>query len=68
MTFSGHRMHRLPFTTQTKKDYEAMEETLDILGNPRLMKKIHRALKQEKKGEIWKKNAKGKWIKAGKQK
>ncbi|OGQ48466.1 MAG: hypothetical protein A3H42_06025 [Deltaproteobacteria bacterium RIFCSPLOWO2_02_FULL_46_8] len=48
------------------EDYEALEETLDILGNPHLMKKIHRALKQEKKGEIWTKNAKGKWVKARK--
>ena len=46
------------------EDYEALTETLDILNNSSLMKKIHRAIKQEKKGNVWKKGTKGKWVKA----
>lgn len=46
------------------EDYEALTETLDILNNPSLMKKIRRALKQEKKGKVWKRGTRGKWIKA----
>lgn len=46
------------------EDYEALVETFDILENPSLMKKIRRALKQEKEGSLWKKGSKGKWIRA----
>ena len=44
------------------EDYEALVETFDILENPSLMRKIRRALKQEKEGGLWRKGSKRKWI------
>lgn len=46
------------------EDYEALVETLDILDNPHLMRKIRKAIKQEKGGRLWKRDSKGKWMKA----
>lgn len=46
------------------EDYEALSETFDILGNPALMKKIRRSLKQAEKGPVWKWGPKNKWVKA----
>lgn len=48
------------------EDYEAMVETLEILDNPSLMKKIRKALKQEKKGQFWELGPKKKWVRAKK--
>lgn len=45
------------------EDYEALTETLDILSNPSLMKRIQRSLKQAKKGPVWAISAKGRWTK-----
>lgn len=46
------------------EDYEAFVETFDILDNPILMKRIRRAMKQAESGQLWRKGAKGKWVKA----
>lgn len=48
------------------EDYEAMVETLEILDNPSLMKKIHKALKEEKKEQFWEINPRGKWVRSKK--
>lgn len=48
------------------EDYEAMVETLEILDNPSLMKKIHKALKEEKKKQFWEINPRGKWVRSKK--
>lgn len=44
------------------EDYESLVETFDIAANPALMKKIRRAVKQAKKGPVWKKETKGTWV------
>lgn len=46
------------------EDYEALVETFDILENPVLMGRIRRAVKQAERGDVWRKNAKGKWVRA----
>ena len=44
------------------EDFESFRETVDILNNPLLMRRLHKALKEEKKGKLWKKDAKTKWV------
>ncbi len=44
------------------EDFESFRETVDILNNPLLMRRLHKALKEEKKGKLWKKDSKAKWV------
>ncbi len=50
------------------EDYEALLETSDILSDRNTLDDLEEALKEEKKGNIWKRSKSGKWIKKTKSK
>ncbi len=45
-------------------EYESYMETFEIMENKELMAQIRRAQDQAKKGNLWRKNKSGKWMKA----
>jgi len=45
------------------EDYEALLETADVLSDPNTLKDLEQALEDEKKYRLWKRDAKGQWIK-----
>lgn len=46
------------------EDYEALLETSDIFADHETMKNLQNALKEEKKGKLWKRDKAGKWTPA----
>jgi len=45
------------------EDYEALLETADVLSDPQTLKDLEKALEDEKKGKLWKRDKSGRWIK-----
>ncbi len=45
------------------EDYESLLETADVLSDPETLKNLEEALADEKKSNLWKRDAKGKWVK-----
>ncbi len=43
--------------------YEALLETSDVLSDTSTLQQLEQALAQEKKGQLWSRNAKGEWSK-----
>ena len=43
------------------EDYEALQETLDVLGNQKTMEHLKKALRDEKSSKLWKRDSEGKW-------
>lgn len=48
------------------EDYEALLETADVLADPKTLRDLEAALEDEKKSRLWKRDAKGQWVKAKK--
>ena len=45
------------------EDYEALLETVDVLADEKTLSDLEDALEDEKKGKLWKRDKKGKWVK-----
>ena len=43
-------------------DYEALIETSDVLASDSTLKMLAKALDDEKKGRLWKRDKKGQWV------
>ncbi len=45
------------------EDYESLLETADVLADEKTLSDLERALEDERKGRIWKRDKTGKWTK-----
>lgn len=48
--------------------YESLLETADVLNDKESIKNLEKALKNEAQGHLWKRDQKGRWVRAGKRK
>jgi prevent-host-death family protein len=45
------------------EDYDALLETSDVLADSRTMRDLRQALEDEERQRLWKRDARGKWVK-----
>ncbi len=48
------------------EDYDALLETSDVLADSRTMRDLRQALEDEERRRLWKRDARGKWVKVKK--
>jgi len=47
------------------EDYESLLETADVLSDPVARRDLQEALEDESRGRLWKRDRRGRWVRAG---